>query len=789
MDKKSSYELNRADYLESKLEAANKAVDVLLQTLSHNLRTPLNSILGFADMMDQSILGPIENPQYRSYLSDMCREGRTMLDILNDVLDRQRFEKMERSDKDFRHMIELAPDMISVCRDGVIQSINPAGANMLGVWPIETLIGRRFDEFVHEDFQGLIADGLDKLIDRTTRLPLKLCRVGGADVDVELAALEYAEDGNDGKKTSAVMLMGRDVSERNRALRQVASREEHIRKIMDTVVEGIITIDQNSLIETINPAAEMIFGYEHGELIGKNVGLLMSDSDQQRHHAHVERFIHSDESDIIGRSRELTGIRKDGTSVPIILSISAFKAGGRQVFIGAVHDDTERRAAEVRLREMATKDPLTKMPNRIIRNERLESAISAADANDGEFNFMFVDLDNFKQINDALGQMAGDEVICEAGRRIEAVIGHCGLVTHLGGDEFNVIIDHQPDGVETETMADEILNAIAMPLIVDGKEIYISASIGVSSYPDNGHSVSEILTNADLALHAAKRKGAGVHHFYTRKLSENVERRMEMERGLRLALDNNEFHLLYQPKVDLGSRKIYGAEALLRWESPDLGSVSPVEFIPVAEECGLISEIGRWVLFTACETAAGWAEFFDGDYHVGVNFAASQFLEPDIVEWVGICIESSGLDPKCLDVELTESMLVENSNKTIEVIEALKTLGISTSMDDFGTGYSSLSYLTRFPLDTLKVDRSFVMNLPDDTDAVAIARAIVSMAKNLDLHIVAEGIETENQVVFLHALGCHTGQGYLFSRPLPNQEFLQLIGGNVIQLHAENNLC
>jgi diguanylate cyclase (GGDEF)-like protein/PAS domain S-box-containing protein len=782
-------ELNRVESLENKLEAANKAVDVLLQTLSHSLRTPLNTIIGFADMMDQAILGPIENPQYRNYLTDMCREGRSMLDILNDVLDRQRFEQMERSDKDFRHMIELAPDMISVCRDGVIQLINPAGANMLGVWPAETLIGRRFDEFIHEDFQDLIADGLDKLIDRTSRLPLKLCRVGGADVDVELAALAYAEDDSGGAKATAVMLMGRDVSERNRALRQVASREEHIRKIMDTVVEGIITIDQNSLIETINPAAEVIFGYAQGELIGKSVGLLMGESDYKRHHDHIERFIASGEREIIGRSRELTGIRKDGTTVSIILSISAFKTGGRQVFIGAVHDDTERRAAEARLRELATLDPLTKMPNRNVRNERLELAIAAADASGGEFSFMFVDLDNFKQINDALGQIAGDEVIRQAGKRIEAVIGNCGLVTHLGGDEFNIIIDHQPDGVETETMVNEVLNAVAMPLTVNGREIFISASIGVSAYPDNGQSISEILENADLAMHAAKQRNSGAYQFYTHILSENVERLMEMERGLRLALDNNEFHLVYQPKIDLDSRKIYGAEALLRWESPDFGSVSPVEFIPVAEKCGLIGEIGRWVLLSACEAAAGWAEFFEGDYHVGVNFAASQLLEPDIVEWVGICIEASGLDPKCLDVELTESMLVENSNKTIEVLESLKTLGISTSMDDFGTGYSSLSYLTRFPLDTLKVDRSFVMNLPDDPDAVAIARAIVSMAKNLNLHIVAEGIETENQVVFLHALGCHTGQGYLFSRPVPNEEFLQLIGGNVIQLNTENKSC
>ena len=767
--------------LEDKLEAANKAVASVLETLSHDLRTPLNTIIGFADMMDQAILGPVENSQYRSYVEDICREGRSMLDILNDLLDRQRFESMERSDKDFRHMIELAPDLISVCRDGVIHLINPAGANMLGVWPVETLVGRRFEEFVNADCQPLIADGLEPLTERATRLPLTLCRAGGGEVDIELAALDYQSEDESG---GAVMLMGRDVTERNRALREVAAREDHIRKIMDTVVEGIITIDQNSIIETINPAAEKIFGYEAGELIGSHVGVLMGDNDRRLHDAHVARYVKTGQSQILGQSREVTGIRKDGAQVPLVLSISGFVAQGRQFFIGAIHDDTERKRAERQLWELATQDPLTKMPNRNVRNERLDAAVAAADTDQGEVTFMFVDLDNFKKINDALGYTAGDEVIREAGSRMEMVIGNCGLVVHLGGDEFSIIVDHPPDGVEMETIAKEVLAAVARPFMVDGKEVFITASIGVSIYPNNSKSVPEILKHADLAVHEAKRRGTGEQCFYTSMLSDKAERRMEIERGLRLALHNGEFHLVYQPKIDLEDRSICGAEALLRWNSPSLGFVPPDEFIPVAEESGLIGEIGRWVLITACETAASWAEFFERPYHIGVNFSAAQFHEPDIVEWVAICLESSGLDPKCLDMELTESMLVDNPDHTIGVLRTLKDLGVSVSMDDFGTGYSSLSYLTRFPLDTLKVDRAFVTNLPEDRDAVAIARAIVSMAQNLDLHIVAEGIETENQSGFLHALGCHVGQGYLFSKPVSDEEFQTLIGGNIVALHA-----
>ncbi len=775
---------NSPEDLEDKLEAANNAVDSLLETLSYDLRTPLNTILGFADMMDQAILGPVDNPQYRSYLADICREGRSMLDILNDLLDRQRFETMQRSEKDFRRMIELAPDLISVCRDGIIQLINPAGANMLGIWPVDSLVGRPFIDFVQADDRGLLADGLEALAERAARLPLRLKRVGGADVEVELAALRYT--GDDAlAEGAAVMLIGRDVTERNRALREVAQREDHIRRIMNTVVEGIITIDQSGTIETINPAAEEIFGYAPGELQGASVSVLMDEVSYAAHQIGLQRYLETGQGPVIGRSIEVAGRRKDGSAVPLVLSISAFTAGGRQVFIGALHDDTERKAAEARLVEMATCDPLTKMPNRNARNERLERAIALAENSGRAFAFMFVDLDNFKNINDAFGHTAGDEVIVKAGRRLEKRIGNYGLVAHLGGDEFSIVVDQLPASIGIEELAERVHGALADPFVVDGKEVFMTASIGVVTYPENGDDLSMLLKNADLAVHAAKRQGAGVRQFYTTRLSEEAERRMDVERGLRRALGRDEFHLVFQPKVDLDSRTIAGAEALLRWDSPELGFVSPVEFIPVAEESGLIGDIGRWVLYTACEKAAGWAELMDRDYHVGVNVSAAQFLEPDIVEWVERCIEATELRPECLDVEMTESMLVENADKTIEVLDALKSLGITVSMDDFGTGYSSLSYLTRFPLTSLKVDRAFVTNLPDDRDAVAIARAIISMAQHLGLHIVAEGVETERQVGFLHALGCHLGQGYLFSKPVPDAEFRQLIGQHDMWLKAE----
>jgi diguanylate cyclase (GGDEF)-like protein/PAS domain S-box-containing protein len=761
--------------LEERLEAANNAVEALTEALSHDLRTPLNTILGFAELMDRAILGPVGNPQYREYVADICREGRSMLDILNDMLDRRRFESVKSSEKDFRYMIEFAPDLISICRDGIIQLINPAGANMLGIWPAETVIGRKFKDFVHEDFHALVDGGLETLTDRTTRLPVRLRRVGGADVDVELAALRYHDETDANAGAGAVMLMARDVSERNRALLQLAQREEHIRRIMDTVVEGIVTFDEEGNIETANPSAERIFGYAEGTLIGTKAALLLESTMRDYYITELDRFTKTGASEIIGRSRDTIGLRADGTVIDLILSISALSFGGRRVFISAFHDNTKRKQAEQRLFEMATLDPLTKMPNRNVRNSRLEGAIVRLQETGGRMAVMFLDLDNFKIINDALGHTVGDDVIRMAGGRLRDIVGEYGLVAYLGGDEFSIIVDEPIPDDRLKALPERLLSAIAEPFDIQGKEVFTSASIGVANYPDDGDSVAALLKNVDLAVHEAKRKGSGIYQFYTDALSASAERRMEVERRLRRALANDELYLVFQPKIDLDTRTISGAEALLRWDSPDLGAVSPVEFIPIAEESGMIGEIGRWVLLNACETAAGWLEVTDNPCHVGVNFSAVQFLESDIVEWVQHCLKVSGLDPCRLDIELTESMLVQNPARTIETLNAIKALGVTVSMDDFGTGYSSLSYLTRFPLSSLKVDRAFVSGLPGGTDAVAIARAIISMAKHLDLKIVAEGIENESQVEFLHALGCHTGQGYLFSKPLTNQAFRQLL--------------
>jgi len=759
---------------ETALEAANNANQALLETLSHDLRTPLNTIIGFADMMDQELLGPMDNPQYRSYAEDIVKSGRNMLEMLNDVLEMKRFENLEKSEKDFRHIIELAPDLIAVCREGCLVMINPAGANMLGMWPVDTLIGRRFDEFVHPDYIGMLDEGLEALVNEQLRVPVKLKRPDGVELDVEIAALPYQDE--DAKHDdTAVMLMARDVSERNRAIRQVAAREEHLRKIMDTVIDGILTIDQSGLIETANPAADKIFDYSPGGLVGQNVTVLFDDEQAARYQTLIDSFLNGGDAIALGRRREIEALRRDGSRVPIELALSALRVGGRHVFIGAVRDITERIRNEAKLREMATSDPLTKMPNRALFNERLEGAVRAVDYSGGKIGIIFIDLDNFKNINDALGHVTGDRLIQAAGKRLGECVRAQDIVAHFGGDEFSIILDGINEDLEARGIAEKMRAALAAPFRVDGKEIYTSGSVGVVTYPGSATNISEILKNADTATHHAKRLGRNNCQVYSEKLSADVQRRMEIENGLRHALENDEFTLVYQAKVDLESREVTGAEALLRWESPALGFVSPEEFVPVAEETGLIVPIGGWVMRTACREAVSWQALSEREIQVGVNLSALQFVQGDLTGWTEESLQVSGLKPELLDLELTESMLVENPDETIDTLNELKGRGISISMDDFGTGYSSLSYLTRFPLDSLKVDRAFVMKLPDDKDAVAIASSIISMAQSLGLHIVAEGIETESQVGFLHSLGAHVGQGYFFSKPVASDKFAMLV--------------
>ncbi|MBF0251491.1 MAG: EAL domain-containing protein [Alphaproteobacteria bacterium] len=755
----------------------------ILRTLSHDVRTPLNNIIGFADMISGEMLGPVSPPQYREYAEDIHKSGQRILDLLNQLLDDQRNAAFAASDEQHDNLIELAPDLIAICDvNGTIDVLNPAGCAILDLEP-GAAVGRSLSRFVHPDYEPLLEDGFSHLVGELRPTSIKLVGEEAREVYVDLSAAVY--DQTDGKP-SKIMLVARDVTERSKRVKELTEREEFLRAIMDTTADGLITINEKGIVETANPAADRIFGQDKGGLKGKSLADLIPDARGKRQ---------SDAPAILDAIRdkcgdhdygcEVLGLRADGGSFPVEINLSDFRLRDRLHHIAVVRDITERKKAEDKLKFLAWRDPLTHLPNRYLFTERLKESTKHADETGGRAAVLFVDLDNFKHINDAMGHGAGDIVLQLAAKRLESCVRGKDTVARLSGDEFTVILESFRDIDEVEAVAARMLRHLAQPFLVEGKELYTSGSIGIVVYPDNCDTVDDLLKNVYSASHHAKKQGRNNYQFYSSTLSANALRRLAVEHGLRTALKNDELHLLYQPKVDLGTRRVIGCEALVRWTSPDLGPVSPVEFIPVAEETGLIINIGDWVLVTACRQARAWMDKGMDDVSVAVNLSARQFRKGVLAERVHEVLEQTGLPPSNLDLEITESMLVENADETVAVLQELKALGVSLSIDDFGTGYSSLSYLTKFPLDALKVDRSFVIGLPDSPDAVTMAKAIINMAQNLRLKVIAEGIETERQSDFLHALGSDIGQGYLFSRPILFDDFIKLAAGNVTPFPAE----
>ncbi len=750
----------------------------VLRTLSHEIRTPLNNIIGFADMMSAEMLGPMSHPQYREYAEDIRKSGQSILDLLNDLLEDRRYAALARSDEQHANLIDLAPDLIAVCAaDGTIDTLNPAGCAMLAIDPHKAK-GATLYDYVHEDFKRYLDNDFAELTGEQRRASMRLRAADNRDVEVEVAATVY-EEAHDGQ-LGQIMLVARDVTEKSRAMREVTEREEFLRSIMDTTVDGLITINEMGMVETANPAAEKIFGYSAGGLQGVQLTDLIPDA-QGRRQSDAQMTLKSLEAaqgDVAGR--ELTGMRKEGSVFPLEMSLSDFVLRERTHYIAVMRDITERKRAEDKLKFLATRDPLTHLPNRYLFNERLREATAASEKSGVKVAVLFIDLDNFKHINDAMGHSAGDVVLQLAGKRLEACVRGKDMIARLSGDEFTVILDNVQEEGEVEAVANRMLRQLSQPFHVDGKELYTSGSIGVIVYPDNCDNVDDLLKNVYTASHHAKKQGRNNFQFYSSTLSANALRRMAIEHGLRHALENDEMHIAYQAKVDLSTGRIIGAEALARWTNPELGPVSPVEFVPVAEETGLIVPIGDWILETACNQAKSWIDAGLDDITVAVNLSVRQFQQGTLADRVDEVLKTSGLPCERLDLELTESMLVENAEETVRVLQGLKALGVSLSIDDFGTGYSSLSYLTKFPIDALKVDRSFVIGLPDNPDAVTMAKAIVNMAKNLGLKVIAEGVENERQSTFLLGLGSDIGQGYLFSRPVGYEEFVRLAGGNVM---------
>lgn len=560
-----------------------------------------------------------------------------------------------------------------------------------------------------------------------------------------------------------------DITERKEA----TERLRLFARIFDTISEGVVVTDVNNNILFVNPAFSDITGYSPAEAIGKNPRVLRSGLMDKLFYDKMWQSIRQ-----TGRWQgEIMDRRKNGESYVEWLSISAMKdnRGEYSHYIAVVSDISERKAAEERMVYIAQHDFLTGLPNRMMLHDRLTQSIARAEREQNKVAVMFLDLDRFKVINDTLGHLVGDKLLKIVADRIISVARITDTVSRLGGDEFAILVTNVENTDDLATIAIKILKCIAVPCVIDGNEIEVTTSVGISVSPEDGNDSESLLAHADAAMYQAKLNGRNMYQFFTHDMNRRSLERMSMKNKLSHALERGELFLLYQPQVDLHNGRIIGAEALVRWNHPMYQNVLPSQFIPIAEENGLIPQIGEWVLQEACRQNQAWRKQGFMEITMAVNLSTIQFRQKNLGEMIKATLHESGLAPSGLELEITEGTVMHDAEAAILLLEDMKAMGLKLSVDDFGTGYSSLSYLKRFPIDKFKIDQSFVHDLATDQDSAVIVKAIITLAHGLKLKVIAEGVETAEQLAFLKENGCDEIQGYYFSKPVNAEQFAMLL--------------
>ena len=538
---------------------------------------------------------------------------------------------------------------------------------------------------------------------------------------------------------------------------------QRLRELADVALEGLL-ICQGDVIMTANSSIERLYGSTASGLVGAFVSSLFPALDVPSLPEREER-----DAELIGAG---------GQPMPVRVLRCEVHLGHKLQTVIAVRDQRERLRTEAKMRTLAFSDPLTGLPNRARFYDLLAVHAASRRERDQGFSVLMIDLDRFKPINDTLGHAAGDFVLRKVADRMSSIVRTDDLVARLGGDEFAVLQLHTHESETAEVLASRIVAAIGdQPFMLDGQSVYIGASVGVACAPDDGADPGALLHNADLALYAAKADGKATFRRYDPALDEQTRERRALEAGLRQALAEGQLELHYQPLVDARSGRITSAEALVRWRHPERGLIPPADFIELAEETGLIVPLGEWVLRTACAEAASWPDHIN----IAVNLSPSQFRAGSLTTTVGKILEETGLAPRRLELEITEGVLLTDEKGTLQTLQQLRAFGLRISMDDFGTGYSSLSYLRRFPFDKIKIDRSFISQVPEDAESAAIVKAIITMGSCLGMSITVEGVETLEQFDFSVAEGCNTIQGYHISRPLTAEAFASFVVGQDIQ--------
>ncbi|WP_209121775.1 bifunctional diguanylate cyclase/phosphodiesterase [Alkalihalobacillus sp. BA299] len=550
-------------------------------------------------------------------------------------------------------------------------------------------------------------------------------------------------------------------------LEKFSSDYENVWQLFKHMNDGIMIADNQQNIIAVNPSFEKMTGYTFDEIAHKNLRFLQSEK--------TSRIVFHDMWEKINLagswSGELMNERKNGELFWSYVSIAHIKKDREEnnYFIGMIRDITDRKKVEERITYLSYHDTLTQLPNRTLFKKQIKEAIRHAKHHDEKFAMLFLDLDHFKKVNDSLGHHIGDQLLQHIAKRLQKIIGTTGTVSRFGGDEFTILLHPLHNKAEAYAMVKQIIQSFQTPVDCAGEKIYSNTSIGISFYPDHGLDFHTLLKNADSAMYQAKQAGRSQCQEYNYSMNQGSRDRLQLERELRNAVQEKQFQVYYQLQVDVEKGKPYGIEALIRWAHPKKGILPPAAFLPAAEETGLIVKIDDWVLRTACQQTKKWHDEGFKDLVISVNISQKQFDRYDFVDRVKQILHETQLDPGLLCLEITENMAITQIEQAVEKLNELKKIGVQLSLDDFGTGYSSLSQLKYFPINTLKIDKSFLQQSSEDQENHAIVKLIISMAKSLNFSVICEGVETKEQLLLIRNEGCNHAQGYLFSKPLDFQ--------------------